>query len=33
VTEQRSTAAAEHEHEGTETFGKHFVTNLHNNIV
>ena len=33
MAEQRGTAAAQHQHEGTETFSKHFVTNLHNKIV
>ena len=33
VSEQRSTAAAEHQHECTQTFGKHFVTDFHNVVT
>ena len=33
VSEQRGTAAAEHQHECTQTFGKHLVGNLHNVTV
>jgi len=33
MSEQRGTAAAQNQHECTQTFGKHLVANLHNVIV